>query len=421
MRILFLTQWFDPEPMFKGLAFARELVRRGHEVEVLTGFPNYPGGRVYPGYRIRLRQREVLDGIRITRVALFPSHDRSAVGRAANYLSFALSAATVGVASVRGADVAYVYHPPATIALPAIVLKLFRWVPYVLDIQDLWPDSLRASGMVRGRLVLAAMAAWCRAAYRMASRIAVQSPGFKRALAARGVADGKVEVVYNWCDESVIARAPRDEELARSLGMAGRFNVMFAGTMGKAQALEEVLQAAALLGPAAPEVQFVFVGGGVETESLKARAAGMALGNVLFLPRCPPSEIGPILSQADVLLVHLRDDPLYEITIPSKTQAYMALGRPILMAVKGDAAALVEASHSGVTCVPGDGKSIAAAVEALLRTGPADLRRMGNNAAAFYERELSMAVGAAKIERLLAGAAGRPCEGVVAATDEERR
>src|SRR5664280_1833743 len=115
MRILFLTQWFDPEPTFKGLAFARELVRRGHEVEVLTGFPNYPGGRVYPGYRIRLRQREVVDGIRITRVALYPSHDRSAVGRVANYLSFAISAATIGVCSVRRADVAYVYHPPATI------------------------------------------------------------------------------------------------------------------------------------------------------------------------------------------------------------------------------------------------------------------------------------------------------------------
>src|ERR1017187_7964960 len=129
MRILLLTQWFEPEPTFKGLLFARELVARGHEVEVLTGFPNYPGGSVYPGYRIRPWAREQIDGISIVRVALYPSHDRSAVRRVLNYVSFALSAAVIGAALVTKPDVVYVYNPPATIGFPAVVLQLRKRVP----------------------------------------------------------------------------------------------------------------------------------------------------------------------------------------------------------------------------------------------------------------------------------------------------
>ena len=156
MKILFLTQWFEPEPTLKGMTLAREMVRRGHEVQVVTGFPNYPGGRVYRGYRIRLRQREIIDGVTVTRVPLYPSHNRSGLQRAANYLSFAVSA-SIGVWSVPCPDVGYVYHPPATIGLPALVLNLLRRVPFVLDIQDLWPDTLAATAMVGNRAVLNAV------------------------------------------------------------------------------------------------------------------------------------------------------------------------------------------------------------------------------------------------------------------------
>src|ERR1017187_450322 len=130
MRILILSQWFDPEPTFKGLLFARELAARGHDVEVLTGFPTYPGGDVYPGYRIRPWVREQIGGIFILRVALYPSHDKSAFGRVLNYTSFAISAAVIGTALVRKPDVVYVYHPPATIGFAATVIGFFRKVPF---------------------------------------------------------------------------------------------------------------------------------------------------------------------------------------------------------------------------------------------------------------------------------------------------
>jgi glycosyltransferase involved in cell wall biosynthesis len=217
MRILLITQFFQPEPQIKGLPFARELQRRGHDVEVLTGFPNYPGGRLYPGYRVRALQREVMDGVPVARVPLYPSHDLSRLGRVANYASFALSSALLGAALTRRPDVAYVYHPPATMGLAALAQRALRGVPVVYDVQDLWPDTLRATGMVSGSAVLGAVGAWCRLVYRAAARVVVLSPGFRERLVARGVPADKIDVIYNWADESAVgAPAGRDPALARS-------------------------------------------------------------------------------------------------------------------------------------------------------------------------------------------------------------
>jgi glycosyltransferase involved in cell wall biosynthesis len=236
MRILILSQWFDPEPTFKGVAFARELVRRGHEVEVLTGFPNYPGGKLYPGYHVRPWQRERIDDIPVLRVPLYPSHGRSVLGRVANYGSFALSA-TIGSAFVKRPDVIYAYHPPATIGLPAVVAHMLRRVPVVYDVQDLWPDTVAATGMVKDSAVLRLLGRWCQFVYCNADRIVVLSPGFKAALMERGVPEAKIDVIYNWCDEA--SMRPNGTSPVQLAG-PGEFTVVFAGTMGLAQGLEAV-------------------------------------------------------------------------------------------------------------------------------------------------------------------------------------
>lgn len=400
MRILILTQWFDPEPTFKGLLFAKELIRLGHEVEVLTGFPNYPGGKIYEGYKIKLFQRESIDGITVFRVPLYPSHDNNAIKRIVNYISFALSASLMGFFLVKRPDVIYVYHPPATIGLPALFLHLLYRVPFVYDIQDLWPDTLAATGMVGNCTALWLVDKWCRFIYSQAAKIVVLSPGFREILVKRGVYGHKIEVIYNWCEDDKIKSTDRDEAMAHELGMAGQFNVVFAGTMGKAQALDAVLDAASLLRDKLPKIQFVFVGGGIDVNRLKEKAIEQGLRNVCFLTRRPPSEIGNVLSLADVLLVHLRDDPLFRVTIPSKTQAYMAVGRPILMGVRGDAAALVEEAGAGITCTSGDSHSIAGGVEKLFKMPREELERMGSNGKKFYERELSLHIGAQRFEKI---------------------
>ena len=399
MRILFLSQWFAPEGSLLK-PFVKAFMQRGHSVEVVTGFPNYPAGKVYPGYKIRPWQREILEGIPVFRVPLYPSHDRSAIKRVVNYASFAAAAGSIGVAGARKADVAYVYHPPATVALPALLFRWLRGLPYVYHIQDMWPDTLAATGMFNSAAGLKVIDNWCKAAYRQAEKIAVISPGFKRLLLERGVPAGKIEVIYNWCDEGGIQVNQYNESLARSLGMAGRFNVLFAGTMGMGQALDAVLEAAAALSTRIPEVQFVFIGGGVDVDRLKRKTGELGLTNVKFLERRPIEEIGAVIALADVLLVHLRDDALFEITVPSKTQAYMWAGKPILMGVKGDARALVEQAKAGLSCEPENPQSIAGAVERLHSMPRENLAAMGRNGRTFYEKELALNVAVDKFERI---------------------
>jgi glycosyltransferase involved in cell wall biosynthesis len=407
MRILLLTQWFDPEPTFKGLAFARALAAHGHDVEVVTGFPNYPGGRVYPGYRVRLLQRETLDGVRVLRVPLYPSHDRSKVGRSANYLSFAASASAIGGMLAKAPDVIYAYHPPATIGLPAAVIGWLRGAPFVLDVQDLWPDTLPATGMVSDPRVLGLLGRLCSWNYGRAARVAVLSPGFRSALEERGVPAAKLRVIYNWCDEGSIAASAPDPAMARQFGLEGRFNVVFAGTMGLAQGLDAVLCAAERCQARRPDVQFVFVGGGVDRDRLERVAAEKRLANVRFLARQPPDRIGGILGLAGGLLVHLRDHPLFRITIPSKTQAYMFAGRPIVMAVRGDAADLVRTAGAGVLAAPEDPDGIADAILNLAALPASEREAMGRSGADYYRRHLSLAEGVRRFEEVFAEVAGR--------------
>jgi glycosyltransferase involved in cell wall biosynthesis len=393
MRILFITQWFQPEQMFKGLPFARELLKLGHEVEVLTGFPNYPEGKIYKGYKIRFLQRETIDGVSVIRVPLYPSHDRSGLRRFLNYVSFALSATIIGPWVVKKADVAYVYHPPATIGFPAAMIKLLRGIPFVYDVQDLWPDTLTATGMFTNKLGLWLVDRWCRFVYWAANKIIVLSPGFKNALIERGVPGDKIKVIYNWVDDAMVKPALKNPVLAAKLGLDGKFNIVFAGNMGKAQALEAVIAAANILKEEYPNLQFVFVGTGVEVENLKTKTHNAGLENIVFIPQQPLSEMGAILVLADVLLVHLKDAPLFRITIPSKIQAYMAVGRPILVGVRGDAAALVVNAKAGFSCLPENAESIADGVRKFLRISRQELDAMGENGRVFYQQELALAVG----------------------------
>jgi colanic acid biosynthesis glycosyl transferase WcaI len=405
MRILLLSQWFFPEPQFKGLPFAKELVRRGHKVQVLTGFPNYPGGKLYPGYRVKILQREIIEGIPIIRVPLYPSHDNSAIRRVFNYVSFAISAALLGCLLVRKADVLYAYHPPATVALPALLIGAIRRIPVVYDIQDLWPDTLEATGMVHNRQILRIVGSWCRMTYRRVRRIVVLSPGFKSALMTRGVPAGKIDVVYNWYPEDELTSTRRDEVLAQELGMAGKFNVVFAGTMGRAQGLDTVLAAAGILKTEAPNVQLIFVGGGIDVERLKGIAEERRLTNVKFLARRPRNEIGAILGLADVLLVHLRKDPLFRITIPSKIQAYLAAGKPILAGVEGDAADIVKEAEAGLICDSDSPGDLAVCIGRFAGMTPKSLEELGQNGLRFYMSEMSFEKGMNKFEEVFGNAA----------------
>lgn len=394
MRVLLLTQWFDPEPTFKGLVFARELLRQGLEVKVVTGFPNYPGGKLYPGYKIRFIQREVIDGVQVTRLPLYPSHSQSALGRVLNYASFSASATVYGVLMAKRSDVIYAYHPPLTVGIAASLIRLFRKVPVVYDIQDMWPDTLRATGMISNVRLLNIVAKICQAVYHSVDHLVVLSPGFKRLLIERGVPERKIDVIYNWCDEASMSNP--NGVVPKDFPCSDRFTIVFAGNMGKAQALDAVLDAAEIVQTKAPNICFVFIGGGVEVENLKSLANAKKLHNVRFLPAVPMSDIGSILEKADALLVHLRKDPLFDITIPSKTQAYMAVGKPLLMAVNGDVADLVKDADCGVIAEPENPESIADAALKLYSLSSLERNAMAERSKQYYQSHLSLSIGVKK-------------------------
>lgn len=400
-----MTQWFDPEPTFKGLVFARELVRQGFDVEVITGFPNYPGGKVYAGYKIKLIQRERIDGVEVTRLPLYPNHDQSAIKRVLNYASFAASALFYGLFMAKRADVMYAYHPPLTVGIAASLIRWVRGIPLVYDIQDMWPDTLRATGMLNNPRALGLVGRVCDWVYRRVDQVVVLSPGFKRLLMQRGVPESKIEVIYNWADESALSTPTGT--LAANFPGDDRFKIVFAGNMGKAQALDAVLQAAEILQGRGSRVCFVMLGGGVEVSRLKEHTNALALDNVVFLPAVPMAEVGTVLSAADALLVHLRKDPLFEITIPSKTQAYMAVGRPLLMAVNGDAADLVTQSNSGLTAESENSVALADAAQRLADMPLDQLQAMGNRARHFYQERLGLTVGSGRFGNIFKALASR--------------
>lgn len=397
-RVLLLTQWFDPEPTFKGLLFAKELVNKGYEVEVVTGFPNYPGGIVYEGYKIKFIQKEVIDGVNITRLPLYPSHNSSAFKRILNFISFAISALFYNLLFLKKVDVIYAYHPPLTVGIVAVITRLFRRVPVVYDIQDMWPDTLKATGMLNNEKLLGFIGKVAKWVYKRVDRIVVLSPGFQQLLIERGVPKSKIDVIPNWCDEPSLSLVtqPTDTSIAEDK----RLKIMFAGNMGKAQALDIVIDVAVYFQNKAEEVVFYMIGGGIELAHLKHMVIEKGLTNIVFIPQVPMAEIGWYLRQADVLLVHLKKDPLFSITIPSKIQAYMFLGKPILMGVEGDAANIVDSAKAGIVFEPENVNSLIEVVQVMLLTDRTKFLEYGQRSSQYYSDYLSLNSGVEQFIRV---------------------
>lgn len=415
VRVLFITQYFQPEPtLLMGVRFIKELQKLGFEVQVLTGFPNYPGGRLYPGYRTKLWQRETLDGVEVIRVPVYPSHDRSAIRRALCYGSLALTMTLFGPFLVRKPEAAVVFLGPMTLCLPALLFKCLWGTPFLMDIQDLWPESVTGSGMLRGKWIHRVLSWCCTFAYRRAKHIVVLSEGYKSRLLERGAREDQVSVVYNWCDPDH-EQAALVEGVNDSFHLQGTFNVVYAGNLGELQALDHVIRAAKLLQDTHPSVRIILVGGGTQEAQLKDLTTELALQNVTFIPRLPSNRLPEVLHFASVLLVHLKRDPLSEVGIPQKTQAYLASGIPVLCAVDGEASRLVERSGGGIACRAESPEALAEAIASLARLPERELKQMGRRGRDFYTQHLSFAIGTRRMAALFESmvSAPGPSAGVV--------
>ena len=388
-KVLILSQYFDPEPVLKNLSFAKALIKRGFKVEVLTGFPNYPIGKIYDGYNLKLFDKRIIDEVTLHRVFLYPSHNKNSLLRLINYLSFSLSTMLYGLFKLERPDIIYAYHPPLTVGISAIILKNYFKAPLVYDIQDLWPDTLKASGIVSNVLVLNFIGLISKLIYKFSDKLVVLSPGFKNLLIKRGVNSNKIKIIYNW---SLIKRNKKCENRIK-LSDKRDFIIMFAGNIGISQSLSTLIKAAEILLNNKSKAKFVIIGDGVELNHLKTQVKIKKLTNFVFYKRVSNEEISDYLEKANAFIVHLKDKDLFKITIPSKTQTYMKFEKPIIMAVKGDAEEIIKDSKSGLICEPENHREIAKTIEQLMSLEKSKLKVMGENASRYYEKNFSFEKG----------------------------
>lgn len=402
MKILGFTQWWRPEPVPLVSSLLGSLADAGHKVEVVTGFPNYPTGALYDGYRLRLRQVEEEAGLRIIRAPLFPSHDASAARRMLTYLSFGLSSSTIGLASASRPDVAYVYHPPITAAWGARLLRRLRGVPYVLHVQDLWPDAVVSSGMLGDQtspgFASRRLAAMISRTYRSAAHIVAISEGFQQLLVARGVPPSKVSVIPNWSPVGWPEGEGTDPLIRRSLGPSDARTLLFAGNIGPFQNLDAVVRQMAEL-PSSSRLHLTIMGDGIARSGLEDLVETLGTHRVTFLPSCAPALAIQYQQAADVLLVPLGSERFLQTTIPSKLATALSLGGPVLVVAEGDAARMVGVAGAGLSCAP-DEPSIGRALGDLDGLDDEDLRSLGDSGRRFYRETLDLPIAVGRFEEI---------------------
>lgn len=353
MHILFLTHYFPPEvnaPASRTYENAKRWVRAGHQVTVITCAPNHPNGVLYPGYENKWRQWGEKDGVRVLRVKTYLSANKGVGNRSLNYFSYLLSAAAF-CRKVKGVDIVVSTSPQFFCGLSGYFVSRRHGCPWVVEIRDLWPESMHAVGAVRGRGLIGLLERVELFLYQKPDHIVALTGAFKRHMVGKGIPAGKIDVVTNGADLQQFSPRPKMNGFRERHGLNGKFVAAYVGTHGMAHALGTVLEAARRL-EAHPEIHFLLVGDGAERENLLKRKEELGLKNVLMLPQQTKEQVPEILAASDVCMVLLRRTELFKTVIPSKIFEAMAMERPIILGVEGEARAIVEASGGGVFIEP---------------------------------------------------------------------
>lgn len=354
MKILFLTDNFPPEgnaPASRTYEHAVQWVRAGQDVTVITTAPNFPEGKVFAGYTNRWYSVEDMGSIRVVRVKTYITANTGFAKRTLDYMSFMVSGFLAGLFQQRP-DVIIGTSPQFFTVCGAWMLSVFRWRPFVFELRDLWPASIKAVGAMKESRLIRMLERLEMFLYRRAAVIVSVTNSFKRELIERGIDRDKIEVVINGVDLERYSPRPKDHALVQRLGLEGRFVVGYIGTHGMAHALHRVLEAAERLREHR-DIVFLLVGSGARREALVQQAQEMQLQNVIFLPRQAKEDMPAVWSVCDVSLIQLKDDPLFESVIPSKIFESMGMGLPIILSLPaGEATELVEAAGAGVVIPP---------------------------------------------------------------------
>jgi len=363
MKILFLSENFPPE---SNAAATRVYERAcywadwGHQVTVITTAPNFPEGKLFPGYQNKWKQCETISGIRVVRVKTYIAANRGVLHRTLDFLSFLVTGLLAALREERP-DVIAATSPQFFTALAGWVAGALRGIPFVFELGDLWPASIAAVGVMQKSFALSLIEKLELFLYRRSAAIAALTKSFKDNLTRRGIKDDKIAIVINGVDLARYAPQPRDETLAKEWGLSGKFVVGYIGTHGMAHSLGNVLDAAELLKDD-KTIRFLLAGAGAERDALMAEANRRSLENVVFMPRQPKQQMPAVWSLCDVALIHLKDSSVFAGVIPSKIFEAQAMGLPLLLAAPtGEASSIVLGDKAGLHIPPEDPGALAAA------------------------------------------------------------
>ncbi|HEY7098174.1 MAG TPA: glycosyltransferase family 4 protein [Terriglobales bacterium] len=365
VKILYVSQYYPPEmgaPAARVAELSNHWVRDGHEVTVLTGFPNHPTGVLHPEYREKLRRlhmQEVINGVNVVRTWLLPFPNGKAYERMLNYSSFCVSAACSGL-SISRPDVVIATSPQLLVGLAGWWLAKWKRVPFIFEVRDLWPESLTAVGMARADSLLnRTLSNIAQFLYRRAHHVVIVSPAFEEHLVRlRNVPREKISTVENGVETDLFSPQAEYQELRNGLG-DGRFVVCYIGTMGMAHGLSTLLDAAAVLQITRPEVLFLLVGEGSDKQRIRDLAASRGLNNIRLIDQQPRERIPAYIGASDACLVMLKKSELFKTVIPTKMLEFMACARPIILGVDGHARSIVETANAGIFVEPENAAQLA--------------------------------------------------------------
>ena len=392
MHILFLSDNFPPEvnaPASRTFEHCREWVRAGHKVTVITCAPNFPKGKVFEGYRNRLWQRERMDGIEVIRVWSYITANEGFTRRILDYLSYMFMAILAGP-FVRRIELVVGTSPQFFTACAAYVVSRYRRVPYVFELRDLWPESIKAVGAMRDSALIRLLERLELFLYRKAARIVCVTHSFRETLIRRGIDARRISVVTNGVDMTRFSPVPKDAELVAELGLAGKFVAGYVGTHGLAHHLETLLDAAGRLRtlPGGGVFHFILLGDGARKQALVEDAARRGLNNVTFIDSVPKEQVVRYWSLLDVAVIHLKKTELFQTVIPSKLFECMGMGLPVLHGVVGESARIVRDEGVGIVFEPENADALVAG-----------LQRMQADKAAYAGFETHCLVAAKKYDR----------------------
>ena len=401
MHILFLSHYFPPEvnaPASRTFEHCRQWVRDGHRVTVVTCAPNHPRGKVYPGYRNRLYTREEKDGITIIRVWTYVTANEGFLKRTLNYVSY-MAAAIVAAPFIQKADIVISTSPQFFNGLAGYVVSRMKRAPWVLEIRDLWPESILAVGAIKNRFIIHLLEWLELFAYRQADRIVPVTDAFQRYIEGKGIPKEKITVIKNGADLTLYKPVTGTNRLAESLGIQGKFVAAYLGTHGMAHHLETVLHAAQRLREY-PDIVLVLAGDGAERQRLAALRNELGLDNVLMLDQQPKEQMPWLWALSDVSLILLKKSDLFKTVIPSKIFESMAMEKPIILGVEGESADIVRAADSGYCIEPENAEELA---DRLLQLRESEdlRRRFGHNGRIHVRAHYDRLVLARRFEELL--------------------